>query len=155
VEKGVKEALLKGPLAGYPVVDVKVTLHYGSYHDVDSSDIAFKIAAMQAFKKGFLEAKPVLLEPIYEIEVMIPEDFMGEVMGDISSRRGKILGMDNSGKFQVIKALVPLADLHNYATKLRSITQGRGIFKRKFSHYDEVPKEQEVKIIAEHQKASV
>lgn len=152
VEKGVKEAMIKGPLAGYPVVDVKVTVHYGSYHDVDSSDIAFKIAAMQAFKKGFLEAKPVLLEPIYEIEVMIPEDFMGEVMGDISSRRGKILGMDNSGKFQIIKALVPLADLHNYATKLRSITQGRGIFRRKFSHYEEVPKEQEGKIIAMAQK---
>jgi elongation factor G len=144
--------MVKGPLANYPVVDVKVTLHYGSYHDVDSSDIAFKIAAMQAFKKGFLEARPVLLEPIYEIEVMIPEDFMGEVMGDISSRRGKILGMDNSGKFQVIKALVPLADLHNYATKLRSITQGRGIFRRKVSHYEEVPKDQEGKIIAVAQK---
>jgi len=152
VEKGVKEAMLKGPVAGYPVVDVKVTLHYGSYHDVDSSDIAFKIAAINAFKKGFLEAKPVLLEPIYEIEVMIPEDFMGEVMGDISSRRGKILGMDHSGRFQVIKALVPLADLHSYATKLRSITQGRGLYRRKFSHYEEVPKELESKIIAEAQR---
>jgi elongation factor G len=152
VEKGVKEAMLKGPVAGYPVVDVKVTLHYGSYHDVDSSDIAFKIAAINAFKKGFLEAKPVLLEPIYEIEVMIPEDYMGEVMGDISSRRGKILGMGNSGKFQVIKALVPLADLHNYATKLRSITQGRGLYRRKFSHYEEVPKELEGKIVTEAQR---
>jgi elongation factor G len=152
VEKGVREAMIKGPLAYYPVVDVKVTLHYGSYHDVDSSDIAFKIAAMQAFKKGFLDAKPVLLEPIYEIEVTVPEEYMGEVMGDISSRRGKISGMDHSGKLQVIKATVPLADLHNYATKLRSITQGRGIFKRKFSHYDEVPKEVEAKIIAEAQK---
>ncbi|MGH2575233.1 MAG: elongation factor G [Ignavibacteria bacterium] len=152
VEKGVKEAMIRGPIAYYPVVDVKVTLHYGSYHDVDSSDIAFKIAAMQAFKKGFIEAKPVLLEPIYEIEVTIPEYYMGEVMGDISSRRGKILGMDNNGKLQVIKASVPLADLHNYATKLRSITQGRGIFKRKFSHYDEVPKEVEAKIIAEAQR---
>jgi elongation factor G len=153
VEKGVKEAMIKGPVAGYPVVDVKVTLHYGSFHDVDSSDIAFKIAAMQAFKKGFLEAKPILLEPIYEISVTVPEDYMGEVMGDISSRRGKIMGMDSSiGKMQVIKALVPLADLHNYATKLRSITQGRGLFTRKFSHYEEVPKENEVKIIAEAQK---
>jgi elongation factor G len=152
VEKGVREAMIKGPVAHYPVVDVRVTLHYGSYHDVDSSDIAFKIAAMQAFKKGFLEAKPVLLEPIYEIEVTVPEEFMGEVMGDISSRRGKISGMDHSGKLQVIKATVPLADLHNYATKLRSITQGRGIYKRKFSHYDEVPKEVEAKIIAEAQK---
>ncbi len=152
VEKGVREAMIKGPLAGNPVVDVKVTLHYGSYHDVDSSDIAFKIAAMQAFKKGFLDAKPILLEPIYEINVTIPEDYMGEVMGDISSRRGKIMGMDTNGKMQIIKASVPLADLHNYATKLRSITQGRGIFTRKFSHYEEVPKDQEAKIIAEAQK---
>ncbi len=152
VEKGVREAMVKGPVAGYPVVDVKVTLHYGSFHDVDSSDIAFKIAAMQAFKKGFLESKPVLLEPIYEISVTIPEEYMGEAMGDISSRRGKIMGMDSSGKMQIIKATVPLADLYNYATKLRSITQGRGIFTRKFSHYEEVPKDQEAKIIAEAQK---
>jgi len=152
VEKGVRESMLKGPLAHYPVVDVKVTVHYGSYHDVDSSEMAFKIAGSQAFRKGFMEAKPVLLEPIYEINVTVPEDFMGDVMGDISSRRGKISGMDTNGKLQVIKALVPLGDLHNYATKLRSITQGRGIFKRKFSHYDEVPKEVEAKIIAESQK---
>lgn len=152
VEKGVREAMIKGPLAGHTVVDVKVTLHYGSYHDVDSSDIAFKIAAMQAFKKGFLDAKPILLEPIYELQVTVPEEFMGEVMGDISSRRGKILGMDTNGKMQIIKATVPLADLHNYATKLRSFTQGRGIFTRRFSHYEEVPKENEAKIIAEAQK---
>ena len=152
VEKGVREALIKGPLAHYPVVDVKVTLHYGSYHDVDSSDIAFKIAAMQAFKKGFMDSKPVLLEPIYEIEVTVPEAFMGDVMGDISSRRGKISGMDNNGKMQIIKATVPLSELHDYATKLRSITQGRGIFKRKFSHYEEVPKEVESKIVAAAQK---
>ncbi len=152
VEKGVREALVKGPLAHYPVVDVKVTLHYGSYHDVDSSDIAFKIAAMQAFKKGFMDAKPVLLEPIHEIEVTVPEAFMGDVMGDISSRRGKISGMDTNGKMQVIRATVPLSELHDYATKLRSITQGRGIFKRKFSHYEEVPKEVEAKIVAAAQK---
>ncbi|MCI0715120.1 MAG: elongation factor G [Chlorobi bacterium] len=152
VEKGVKEAMLKGPLAHYPVVDVKVAVHYGSYHDVDSSEMAFKIAAAQAFKKGFMEAKPVLLEPIYIIEVTVPEAFMGDVMGDISSRRGKISGMDTSGKMQVIKATVPLSELHDYATKLRSITQGRGIFKRKFSHYEEVPKEIESKIVAEAQK---
>lgn len=152
VEKGVVEALVKGPVAHYPVVDVKVIVHFGSYHDVDSSEMAFKIAAAQAFKKGFLDAKPVLLEPIYEIEVTVPEVFMGDVMGDISSRRGKISGMDNNGKMQVIKATVPLSELHDYATKLRSITQGRGIFKRKFSHYEEVPKEVETKIIAEAQK---
>jgi len=152
VEKGVKEAMIKGPLAHYPVVDVMVTVHYGSYHDVDSSEMAFKIAGGQAFRKGFLEAKPVLLEPIYEIESIIPEIFMGDVMGDISSRRGKISGMDTSGKMQIIKATVPLSELHDYATKLRSITQGRGIFKRRFSHYEEVPKEIEVKIVAEAQK---
>lgn len=152
VEKGVKEAMQKGPLAYYPVVDVKVAVHYGSYHDVDSSEMAFKIAAAQAFKKGFLEAKPVLLEPIYEIEVTVPEVFMGDVMGDISSRRGKISGMDSNGKMQVIKATVPLSELYDYATKLRSITQGRGIFKRRFSHYEEVPKEIETKIVAEAQK---
>jgi len=152
VEKGVKEAMIKGPLAHYPVVDVMVTVHYGSYHDVDSSEMAFKIAGAQAFRKGFLEAKPVLLEPIYEIESIIPEVFMGDVMGDISSRRGKISGMDTSGKMQIIKATVPLSELHDYATKLRSITQGRGIFKRRFSHYEEVPKEIEIKIVAEAQK---
>ncbi len=152
VEKGVREAMVKGPLAHYPVVDVKAIVHYGSYHDVDSSEMAFKIAGAQAFRKGFMEAKPILLEPIYEIQVTVPEDFMGDVMGDISSRRGKISGMDSNGKLQVIKAMVPLADLHNYATKLRSITQGRGIYKRKFSHYEEVPKEVEVKIIAESKK---
>lgn len=103
-------------------------------------------------KKGFLEAKPVLLEPIYEIEVTVPETFMGDVMGDISSRRGKISGMDTNGKMQIIKAAVPLSELHDYATKLRSITQGRGIFKRRFSHYEEVPKEIETKIVAEAQK---
>lgn len=152
VEKGVKEAMIKGPLAHYPVVDVKVTVHYGSYHDVDSSEMAFKIAGSQAFRKGFLEAKPILLEPIYELEVIVPEEFMGDVMGDISSRRGKILGMDSNGKLQIIKATIPLADLHNYATKLRSITQGRGIFKRRFSHYEETPKEIEAKIIEHAQK---
>ena len=152
VEKGVVEALVKGPVAHYPVVDVKVTVHFGSYHDVDSSEMAFKIAGAQAFKKGFLEAKPVLLEPIYEIEVTVPETFMGDVMGDISSRRGKISGMDTNGKMQIIKAAVPLSELHDYATKLRSITQGRGIFKRRFSHYEEVPKEIETKIVAEAQK---
>ncbi len=152
VEKGVIEALVKGPVARYPVVDVKVTVHFGSYHDVDSSEMAFKIAGAQAFKKGFLEAKPILLEPIYEIEVTVPEAFMGDVMGDISSRRGKISGMDNNGKMQVIKANVPLSEMHDYATKLRSITQGRGIFKRKFDHYEEVPKEIEAKVVAEAQK---
>ncbi len=148
VEKGVKEAMAVGVIAGYPVVDVKVTLYYGSYHSVDSSDMAFKIAGSMCFKKVFKESKPVLLEPIYDVEVQVPEEYMGDVMGDISSRRGKILGMDAEGLFQVIKAKVPLAELYRYSTTLRSLTQGRGLHRRKFSHYEEVPKEVADKIIA-------
>ncbi len=149
VEKGVKEAMSGGVIAGYPVVDVRVTLFYGSYHTVDSSDMAFKIAGSMCFKKVFREAKPVLLEPIYDVEVQVPEDFMGDVMGDISSRRGKIQGMDAEGPFQVIKAKVPLAELYKYSTTLRSLTQGRGMHRRKFSHYEEVPKEIADKIISQ------
>lgn len=149
VEKGIKEALTGGVIAGYPVVDVKVTLYYGSYHTVDSSDMAFKIAGSMCFKKIFKEAKPILLEPVYDIEVQVPEEYMGDVMGDISSRRGKIQGMEAEGPFQVIKAKVPLAELHRYSTTLRSLTQGRGLHRRKFSHYEEVPKEAADKIIAQ------
>ncbi len=149
VEKGIKEALAGGVIAGYPVVDVKVTLYYGSYHTVDSSDMAFKIAGSMCFKKIFKEAKPVLLEPIYDIEVQVPEEYMGDVMGDISSRRGKIQGMDAEGPFQIIKAKVPLAELYRYSTTLRSLTQGRGVHRRKFSHYEEVPKDAADKIIAQ------
>lgn len=151
VEKGAYEAAQEGVLAGYPVVDVKVTVFFGSYHSVDSSEMAFKIASSMGFKKGFMDASPVLLEPIYEIEVKVPEEYMGDVMGDISSRRGKILGMDADGRFQVIKAKVPLAELHKYSTILRSMTQGQGIFHQKFSHYEDVPGEQAQKII-EHAK---
>jgi elongation factor G len=153
VEKGVVEAMKEGVLAGYPVVDVRVALHYGSYHDVDSSEMAFKIAGSQAFKKGFLEAKPILLEPIYTIEVKVPEDAMGDVMGDISGRRGKILGMDTVGHYQVIRAQVPAAELHKYATVLRSRTGGRGVFSANMSHYEEVPRDQVEKIVAASEKA--
>ncbi len=152
VEKGVVEAMKEGPLAGYPVVDVRVALHYGSYHDVDSSEMAFKIAASQAFRKGFLDAKPILLEPIYDVEVKVPEDAMGEVMGDLSSRRGKISGMEGVGHSQVIRAQVPAAELHTYATVLRSKTGGRGTFKASFSHYEEMPREQAEKVIAASEK---
>lgn len=152
VEKGVAEALKEGPLAGYPVVDVRVVLHYGSYHDVDSSEMAFKIAGSQAFKKGFLDAKPVLLEPIYNLEVKVPEDTMGDVMGDISGRRGKILGMDAVGHYQVVRAQVPAAELHRYATILRSKTGGRGVFAASMSHYEEVPRDQAEKIIQASEK---
>lgn len=152
VEKGVREACAEGVLAGYPVVDIKVTCFDGSYHSVDSSEMAFKIAGSMAFKKAFLEAKPVLLEPIYDIEVKVPEDYMGDVMGDISSRRGKILGMDSDGRFQIIRAKVPLAELHKYTTSLRSMTQGQGIFHLEFSHYEEVPPDIAEKIIEESKK---
>ncbi|HEX9006833.1 MAG TPA: elongation factor G, partial [Bacteroidota bacterium] len=152
VEKGVVETMKEGVLAGYPVVDVRVALHYGSYHDVDSSEMAFKIAGSQAFKKGFLEARPVLLEPIYTIEVKVPEDAMGDVMGDLSSRRGKIAGMDSVGKYQIIRATVPAAELHKYATILRSKTGGRGIFKASFSHYEEMPRDQAEKVITASEK---
>jgi elongation factor G len=155
VEKGVIEAMQSGVIAGYKVVDVKVTLFDGSYHDVDSDEHSFKIAGRMAFKKGFKDAKPVLLEPIYEIEVTVPDDYMGDVMGDISSRRGKILGMDSDGAHQIIKALVPLKELFRYSTNLRSMTQGRGIHKQKFDHYEEMPREVSDKIIAEHAKIKV
>ena len=153
VEKGIIETMEKGVLAGNKVVDVKVTLFDGTYHTVDSDEMSFKIAASQGFKKGFLEAKPVLLEPIYEVEIKVPEEYMGDVMGDISSKRGKILGMDSDGRFQIIKALVPLAELYKYSSHLRSLTQGRGAHKRKFDHYEEMPKEIEQKVIEAYKKS--
>ncbi len=153
VEKGIIETMEKGVISGNKVVDVKVTLFDGTFHSVDSDEMSFKIAASQCFKKGFLEAGPCLLEPIYEIEVKVPEEFMGDVMGDISSKRGKILGMDSDGRFQIIKALVPLAELYKYSSHLRSLTQGRGVHKRKFHHYEEVPREIEQKVIDEYNKS--
>jgi len=152
VEKGLKEIMTKGILTGSKVIDIKVTLFDGTYHAVDSDEVSFKIAASQAFKKGFMEAKPILLEPIYDITVKIPEEFMGDVMGDISSRRGKIQGMDSESPFQIIKAKVPLSELHKYSTQLRSLTSGRGMFSMAFSNYEEVPKEVEAKIVEEYQK---
>jgi len=152
VEKGLKEIMTKGILTGSKVVDVRVTLFDGTFHAVDSDEVSFKIAASQAFKKGFLEAKPMLLEPIYDINVKIPEKYMGDVMGDISGKRGKIQTMDSDESFQIIKAKVPLAELHKYSTHLRSLTSGRGMFEMSFSHYEEVPKETEAKVIEEYQK---
>ena len=153
VEKGIIETMEKGVLAGNKVVDVKVTLFDGTYHNVDSDEMSFKLAASQCFRKGFMECKPCLLEPIFEVEVKVPEDYMGDVMGDISSRRGKIQGMDSDGHFQIIKSLVPLAELYKYSSHLRSITQGRGVHTRKFDHYEEVPKEVEQKVIDEYKKS--
>jgi len=134
VEKGLKEIMAKGILTGSPVIDVKVTLFDGTFHNVDSDEVSFKIASAQAFKKGFLEAKPVILEPIYDITVKVPEEYMGDVMGDISSRRGKISGMDSEGPFQIIRAKVPLAELYKYSTHLRSLTSGRGMHTRAISN---------------------
>jgi len=153
VEKGIIETMEKGVISGNKVVDIKVTLFDGTFHNVDSDEMSFKIAASQCFKKAFQECKPILLEPIYEVEVIVPEEYMGDVMGDISSKRGKILGMDTDGHFQIIKALVPLAELYKYSSNLRSITQGRGVHKRKFDHYEEIPREVEQKIISEYNKA--
>lgn len=155
VEKGVRESMQKGIIAGYEVVDVQVTLFDGSYHSVDSDELSFKIAGSMAFKKGFMEGKPVLLEPVSEIEVMVPEGYMGDVMGDISGRRGKILGMETEGPFQKIKSLVPMSELHKYSTILRSMTQGRGLYRSKFSHYEEMPRELAEKVIAASEKAKV
>ncbi|MBL1214160.1 MAG: elongation factor G [Ignavibacteriae bacterium] len=153
VEKGLTEIMSKGILTGSTVIDIKVTLFDGTFHNVDSDEISFKIAASQAFKKGFLSSKPVLLEPIYDVTVKVPEEFMGDVMGDISSRRGKISGMDSEGPFQIIKAKVPLAELYKYSTHLRSLTSGRGVHARSFSHYETVPKEVEEKVIDEYNKS--
>ncbi len=147
VEKGILEALERGPLSQNKVIDVKIALYYGSFHTVDSSELAFKMAAIMCFRECFLKAKPILLEPIYNIEVKVPDAYTGDVMGDLSSRRGKIMGMEPSGIFQIIKAQVPLAELYQYATQLRSLTQGRGAYMRNFSHYEMVPSELAQKII--------
>lgn len=152
VEKGVVERMEKGVIAGFPVVDVKVTCFDGSYHNVDSSEMAFKVAASMGFRKAFQDAKPVLLEPLYDITIKVPEEYMGDVMGDVSGRRGKIMGMDSEGKFQVIRAQIPLAELYKYSTTLRSMTQGKGIHTRAFAKYEEVPSEIAEKIIEKAKK---
>lgn len=149
IEKGVRQILTEGAVAGYKIVDVRAIVYDGKEHPVDSKDIAFQIAGREVFKMGILSARPILLEPIYDVEIKCPEEYMGDVMGDLSSRRGKILGMDVQGRFQTVKAKVPLAELHNYATTLRSLTQGRATHTRKLSHYDPLPKEQEAKVVAE------
>jgi len=140
VEDGIVEAMQTGVLAGYPVIDLRVTLFDGSFHEVDSSEMAFKIAGSMAFKEGFIHSKPILLEPLMSVEVEIPEQYMGDVIGDLNSRRGKIEGMESHAGVQVIKVKVPLSDMFGYATTLRSKTQGRGIYTMEFSRYEEVPK---------------
>ena len=148
IEQGIKEALENGVLAGYPMVDVKVELVYGSYHDVDSSEMAFKIAGSMAIKEAARMAHPIILEPMMKVEVVSPDQFMGDVLGDLSSRRGKIGGMTQRGEAQVIGATVPLSEMFGYSTKLRSMTQGRAVYSMEFSHYEEVPKAKSEEIIA-------
>ena len=147
VEKGIVEAMQEGVLAGYPVVDVRAALYDGSYHTVDSSEMAFKIAGSIAFKEGAKEAGPVLLEPIVEVEVKVPKDFVGAVTGDLSSKRGRILGMSVDGRYEVIRANVPQAELYKYSTHLRSLTQGRASHRTRFAHYEEIPREIAEKVI--------
>jgi len=147
VEQGIKEALENGVLAGYPMVDVKVELIYGSYHDVDSSEMAFKIAGSMAFKEAAKKANPVILEPMMNVEVVCPDAYMGDILGDLSSRRGKIGGMTQRGEAQVIGASVPLSEMFGYSTKLRSQSQGRAVYSMEFSHYEEVPKSKADEII--------
>jgi elongation factor G len=139
VDKGIREQLENGVMAGYPVVDVKVTLYDGSYHDVDSSEMAFKIAGSMAFKEGAQKANPVLLEPIMKVEVVTPEDYFGDVMGDLNRRRGLPQGMDDSPAGKIIRAEVPLAEMFGYATDLRSMSQGRAVYSMEFEKYNEVP----------------
>lgn len=139
VEKGVREAMQEGIIAGYPMTDVKVTLCDGSYHNVDSSEMAFKLAAILAFRKGAEQAKPVLLEPVVEVVVHVPEVFMGDVIGDLNGKRGRVMGMEADGKYQVIRAQVPQAEMMRYAVDLKALTQGRGYFEMKFLQYEEVP----------------
>lgn len=156
VEKGVRDALTGGVLAGYPMVDVKVTLTDGSYHTVDSSEMAFKIASTMALRKGALQAKPVLLEPIYAVEVIVPESYMGDVIGDLNTKRGRIQGMEPiGGGLGKIKAQVPMAEMFRYSIDLRSITQGRGNFDMSFSHYEDVPARIAENIIASAKKDKI
>jgi elongation factor G len=148
VEKGILEAAARGYLAGYPVVDFKVTLYDGSYHDVDSNELSFKTAGRIAFKKAMEAAKPALLEPVMNVEITVPDEFAGAIMGDLNSRRGRIQGMDNKGGNTIVKAQVPMAEMLTYGNELTSMTQGRGSFNMEMDHYDFVPSQSAEKIIA-------
>jgi len=151
VEKGVKQAMSEGAIAGYPIVDIQVTLYDGSFHEVDSSDIAFQIAGAMALRKATLEAGPVLIEPIMDVDVVVPEEYLGQISGDLNSRRGRVMGMDTKGKNQIVKAQVPLAQMFTYANDLRSITGGRGSYTMKFSHYEQVPAKISNEIVSRYQ----
>ncbi len=150
-EKGIRQACLEGALAGYPIEDIRVILYDGSYHEVDSSDMAFQIAGAMALRKAVIEAGPVLLEPVMEVSVVIPEEYLGAISGDMNSRRGRIIGMDIKGKFQVVKAQAPLSEMFTYANDLRSLTGGRGSYTMRFSHYEDVPHKIASGIISQYQ----
>ena len=153
VEKGVVGAMAEGVIAGYPLTDIRVTVFDGSYHEVDSSDMAFKIAAAMALRKGVTSAKPCVIEPIMNVEVAVPEEYLGSIMGDLNSRRGRVLGMDKVGKKNLVKAQVPAGEISNYAIDLRSITRGYGKFSVSFSHYEELPQKIAQTLIEKHQKS--
>jgi elongation factor G len=152
VDKGIQEAAVRGVLAGYPLVDFKVEVFDGSYHTVDSNEMSFKMAGILAFKAVAMKCKPVLLEPLDELEITTPDDYMGDVLGDLSSRRGQILGTEPAENGTLIRAVVPQAELHGYASSIQSMTQGRAFFKRHFKGYEEAPSEVAVKVIEEHAK---
>jgi elongation factor G len=149
VEKGIRDAMAKGVIAGYPVVDVKVALVDGKYHEVDSDNRSFELAGSRAFKAAFKQCKPIILEPIMNMTIIIPEEYLGDIMGDISSRRGRVLGMEARGKMQVVKAQVPMAEMLTYASDLRSMTSDRGSFTAELSHYEELPPNLAEKLIQE------
>ena len=150
VGAGIEEASKSGILAGFPVLGIKATVYDGSYHEVDSNEMAFKIAGSMAFKEAMQKAGPILLEPIMKVEVTMPEDYMGDVIGDINSRRGRIEGMDDVGGGKIVRAMVPLSEMFGYSTDLRSRTQGRGNYSMFFEKYEPVPKSVQEKIISEH-----
>jgi elongation factor G len=152
VDKGIQNKAAEGVLAGYPVVDFQAELIDGKTHPVDSKDIAFQIAGREAFKKAFVAAKPVLLEPVVNMEIVVPSKFMGDITGDISGRRGRVLGMDSLGDMQVVKAQVPLAEVQSYSTQLRGLTGGEGYYSVELSHYDIVPGNIAQAVIANSQK---
>ena len=148
-----REAFAKGVIAGYPLVDIKVTLTDGSYHDVDSSEMSFKVASALAIRKGVVQAKPILLEPIYNVEVTVPESYMGDIIGDLNGKRGRILGMEPiGGGLGIVRAMAPMSEMFRYAIDLRSITQGRGSFSMVFNNYAEVPQRQADAIIEAYKK---
>jgi len=150
VEKGVVDSMHQGILAGYPVVDIQVTVYDGSHHPVDSSEMAFKVAGSMGFKKAMESAQPILLEPIMTVAVTAPDDMVGAVIGDLNSRRGRILGMESKGHHQIVNALVPLAEILKYAPVLTSITAGKGSYMMDFSGYEQAPREVAAKVIEEH-----